>query len=74
MSTHSEHSDAITASPQTIVIHVRGGVVQSVEHIPKGIVVRIQDYDVECYSPAELSELTEGDQEGNRFTVDEWQS
>lgn len=51
-----------------IIVYVRGGVVQDVSGVPKGIVVKVYDYDVDGISVDELDR----DENGTGCIIGHW--
>jgi len=47
--------------PHEIVISMEGGLIQDIDGIPHGVVIRVRDFDVEGADDSELSRDADGD-------------
>lgn len=57
----------VRVTPKTIVVEVRGGLVEDITGIPDGIQVEVRDYDVQ-----DAGESQETDSEGYKYRSEIW--
>lgn len=70
--TEIERAGRVPKPPiKTIVITVEGGVIQAIERIPKGVRVRVLDFDTDG---ADEERLTTVNKEGEKAVVSIWEN
>ena len=55
---------------KTIVITISGGIVQEIENIPEGVVVEVQDFDIDEIDPELHGVYT--NKRGEEYTSETW--
>lgn len=57
-------------NPNQIIVTVDGGVIQDISYIPKGVTVKVIDYDVEGGDPENFTRIPQTDDKGR---IDGWE-
>ena len=67
----TKHEAVPTSVDAPVTVIVSGGVVQDILHIPMGVTIRVQDYDVEGLTVAEAQ--LQHDEDGAPCYVSLWE-
>lgn len=68
----TKHEAVPTGIDAPVTVIVSGGVVQDILHIPEGMTIRVQDYDVDGLTVNEAAQL-QHDEDGTPYLVSLWE-